>query len=61
MLYQILKYKAHLSVLGHDTTRIANFVNFLLITSPAVHVHLPILALTFSLHIILAKKISRKI
>ena len=29
MLYQVLKHEAQPSVLGLDTTRIANFVNYL--------------------------------
>ena len=57
MLYQVLKHEAQPSVLGLDTTRIANFVNYL----KNFTIYLSILTLLFSLQVILAKKISRKI
>ena len=57
VLYQVLKDEAQPSVLGLDTTRIANFVNYL----KNFAVYLCILTLIFSLQVILAKKISGKI
>ena len=57
VLYQVLKHEAQPSVLGLDTTRIANFVNYL----KNFTVYLSILTLIFSLPVILAKKIGRKI
>ena len=57
MLYQVLKHEAQPSVLGLDTTRIANFVNYL----KHFAVNVSILTLIFSLQVILAKKIGRKI
>ena len=57
MLYQVLKHEVQLSVLGLDTTRIANFVNYF----KNFTVYLSILNMTFSLQVILAKKIGRKI
>ena len=53
MLYQVLKHETQPSLFGLDTTRIANFDN--------VTVYLSILTLIFSLKVILAKKIGRKI
>ena len=57
MLYQVLKHEAQPSVLGLDTTRIANCVNYL----KNFTVNLFILTLIFSLQVILAKKIGRKL
>ena len=57
MLYQVLNHKAQPSVLGPDTTRIANFVNYF----KSFTVSLSILALISSLQFIMAKKISRTI
>ena len=54
---QVLKHEAQPSVLRLDTTRIANFVNYL----KNFNVYLSILTLIFSLQVILAKKISHKI
>ena len=54
-MYQVLKHEALPSVLGLDTTRIENFVNYL----KSFTVYLSILTLIFSLQIILAKKIGR--
>ena len=55
--YQALKHEAQPSVLGLDTTRIANFVNYF----KNFTVYLSILTLIFSLQVTLAKKIGRKI
>ena len=57
MLYQVLKHEAQPSVLGLDTTRIAKFVNYL----KNFAVYLSIHTLIFSLQVVLAKKIGRKI
>ena len=56
-VYEVLKHEAQPSVLGLGITRIANFVNYL----KNFTVYLPILALIFSLQVILAKRIGRKI
>ena len=57
MLYQVLKQEVQPSVLGLDTTQIANFVDYL----KNFTVYLSILTLVFSRQVILAKKIGRKI
>ena len=57
MLYQVLKHEAQPSVLGLDTKRMANFVNYLKDFS----VYLSILIRIFSLQVILAQKIGHKI
>ena len=56
VLYQVLKHEAQPGVLGLDTIRIANFVNYLNFT-----VYLSILSLKFRFQVFSAKKISRKI
>ena len=53
---KFFKQEAQPSVLGLDTTRMANFVNYLKLT-----VYLSILALIFSIQVIFAEKIGRKI
>ena len=58
VLYHSLKHKTQPSVLGLDTTRIANFVNYLKNSTSAVY--LSIRTLVFSLQVILAKKIVHK-
>ena len=57
MLYQVLKHEAQPSVLGLDTIRVANFVNYL----KNFTVYLSILTLIFRLQVILAKKIGSEI
>ena len=59
MLYQVLKHQAQPSVLGLDTTRMASFVKYLKKT--LLYICLFILILIFSLQVMLAKKIGRKI
>ena len=59
MLYQVLKHEVQRSVLGLDTTRIANFVNY--VKNFTVYLIVSILTLIFSLQVILAENIGRKI
>ena len=51
------KHKAQPSVLGLDTTRIANFLNYMYLKNFTVYVS--ILTLIFSIQVFLAKKISQ--
>ena len=56
LLYQVAKHEVQPSVLGLDTTWIANFVNYLKNST----VYLSILTLIFSRQVVLAKEIGRK-